>query len=98
MSTGVQQHHIDTLATMAEDDLNRNLRRAHEQLGRMRREGATEGIRRYAEVEVCYLQRETEIRSRRRVAHDLWLRAHPDHGPASPHRPQQRRPTRTQSG
>jgi hypothetical protein len=73
----VQQHHVDGLAVMPEDDLNRTLRRSQEQLGRMRREGATEGIRRYAEVEVCFLQREVEIRTRRRRAHDTWLAQRP---------------------
>jgi hypothetical protein len=75
---GVQQHHVDHLAVMPEDDLNRALRRSQEQLGRMRREGASEGIRRYAEVEVCFLQREVEIRVRRRRAHEAWLARRPE--------------------
>ena len=84
MSQGVQQFNTDHLAVMPEDDLNRALRRAQEQLGRMRREGASEGIRQYAEVEVCYLQREAEVRTRRRIAHDRWLRSRPDHDAAAP--------------
>ena len=73
MRTGVHQHHTDDLAVMAEDDLNRNLRRAQEQLGSMRREGQGAELRRYAEVEVCYLQRETDVRESRRRAHQRWL-------------------------
>ncbi len=75
MRTGVQQFNVTELAILAEDDLNRALRRGQEQLGRMRREGASAGLRRFAETEVCYLQRESEIRLRRRMAHERWLRS-----------------------
>jgi hypothetical protein len=70
----IQQYHTDTLAVMPEDELSRALRRAQEALGRLRRTGGTSGLRRYAETEVCYLQRESEIRLRRRMAHERWLR------------------------
>ena len=84
MSQGVQQFHTDRLAVMPEDDLNRALRRAQEQLGKLRREGTSGGLRQYAEIEVCYLQREAEVRARRRIAHDRWLRSRPDHDAAAP--------------
>jgi len=85
MSQGVQQFHTYDLTVMPEDDLNRALRQAQEQLGSMRREGTSEGMRQYAEVEVCYLQRETEVRTKRRSAHDRWIRSRPDHDAAAPH-------------
>jgi hypothetical protein len=84
MRTGVHQFNINELAIMAEDDLNRALRRGQEQLGRMRKEGASAGLRHFAETEVCYLLREAEIRDRRRQAHTRWLRDRPDHFDASP--------------
>ncbi len=83
-TTGIQQHHIHTLAIMAEDDLNRALRRAQEQLGRLRREGGRAGLRRFAEVELCYLQREAEIRDRRRAAHVRFLQRRAELFGASP--------------
>lgn len=70
---GITQNHIDAIAVMPEDELNRSLRRAQEQLGTLRREGASPGLRRYAEEEVCYLQREVEHRAVRRAAHEAWL-------------------------
>jgi hypothetical protein len=83
MSEGIKQNHIDGLAIMPEDELNRNLRQAQETLGKLRREGASSGLRRYAEEEVCYLQREVIHRYDRRQAHDAWLgrvRMHGEHG------------------
>ena len=74
---GITQNHIDAIAVMPEDELNRSLRRAQEQLGTLRREGASPGLRRYAEEEVCYLQREVEHRATRRAAHEAWLADNP---------------------
>ena len=71
----IQQYHTDTLAVMPEDELSRALRRAQEALGRLRRTGSGEGLRHYAETEVCYLQRESDVRNHRRMAHERWLRS-----------------------
>jgi methyl coenzyme M reductase subunit C-like uncharacterized protein (methanogenesis marker protein 7) len=75
MKTAIQQIHTDTLATMPEDDLNRVMRRAQESLGKLRREGGSKGMIRLAEEEMCYVQRESEVRDRRRAAHARWLMA-----------------------
>ena len=74
---GITQNHVDAIAVMPEDELNRSMRRAQEQLGAMRREGASPGLRRYAEEEVCYLQREVNHRATRRAAHEAWLARNP---------------------
>jgi methyl coenzyme M reductase subunit C-like uncharacterized protein (methanogenesis marker protein 7) len=73
MTTAIRQIHVDMLATMPEDDLNRAQRSAQETLGRLRRQGASSAMARLAEVELCYVQREAEIRDRRRAAHARWL-------------------------
>mgnify|MGYP003139865681 CR=1 FL=1 len=74
---GITQNHVDAIAVMPEDELNRSMRRAQEQLGAMRREGASPGLRRYAEEEVCYLQREVNHRATRGAAHEAWLARNP---------------------
>ena len=73
MTTAIKQIHVDELATMPEDDLNRVQRLAQETLGKLRRQGTSSAMAMVAEVELCYVQREAEIRDRRRAAHARWL-------------------------
>ena len=83
----INQYHTDDLVIMPEDEVSRNLRQSQETLGQMRRTGASEGIRKFAEIEVCYLQREAETRIKRRMAHEQYLRYNPQFAPATSRRP-----------
>lgn len=65
-----QKMSSDRLMTMSEDELHGRIRSMFGMISRFRFEKRnTES----PETELCYLQRELEIRSRRREAHRAWL-------------------------
>lgn len=59
----------DDLITMDEDELRRRVRNAKRDIRRCRDYHS----RSWLEVECCYIQREIEVRERRRAAHSQWL-------------------------
>lgn len=67
----IHKIHVDRMLTMSEEELNGRARSMQGLISRARssREDSSP-----AEVELCYLQRELEIRDNRRVFHENWLR------------------------
>lgn len=66
----IRKLHPDHLTVMSEDELHGRVKSMR---GLISRERASFKRFEAAEVELCYLQRELEIRAQRRQAHAAWL-------------------------
>jgi cysteine synthase len=67
----IRQIHVDRLETMPEEEINGRSRSMHGAIHRARQDKQnTQDI----EIELCYFQRELEVRNHRRRAHQEWIR------------------------
>ena len=67
-----RKFNIDDIAEMSDDELSGKLRSVRTFIAR--NEGQDQNPE--AEIDLCYFQREVEIRQNRRKAHDEWLKNH----------------------
>lgn len=67
-----RKFNIDDIAEMSDDELSVKLRNTRTFIAR--NEGQEQNPD--AEIDLCYFQREVEIRQNRRKAHDEWLKNH----------------------
>ncbi len=66
----IRKIHVDRMLTMSEDELNGRARSMAGLISRCRSNREDSSL---AEIELCYLQRELEIREKRREVHSSWL-------------------------